>query len=104
MQPKLDGPSGSSLMKTDDIPGGVNRVPMFVNGAFPQSSADTWYPVHDPSTNRLLSVVPQCLPDEVDQAVMEAHQAFPAWRRTTLMHRQQRMFELARLIRQHIVC
>lgn len=91
------------MMETKDIPADIPRVPLFIDGGFVESQAETWFPVHDPSTNRLLSVVPQSTNEEVDRAIASAHHAFQTWRHTSLIKRQQCMFELTRLIRQNMV-
>ncbi len=58
--------------------------------------------VNDPSTQALLSKVPLTTASEFDAAVANAHAAFPAWRETSLLTRQQVMFKLQALIRDHM--
>ncbi|EST09840.1 Aldehyde dehydrogenase [Kalmanozyma brasiliensis GHG001] len=74
----------------------------FVDGKFVDSSASSWLDVNDPSTQALLSKVPLTTQSEFDAAVANAEAAFPAWRETSLLTRQQVMFKLQALLREHM--
>ncbi|GAC73451.1 methylmalonate semialdehyde dehydrogenase [Moesziomyces antarcticus T-34] len=74
----------------------------YVDGKFVDSSTSSWLDVNDPSTQALLSKVPLTTPSEFDAAVANAHAAFPAWRETSLLSRQQVMFKLQALLRDHM--
>lgn len=71
----------------------------FINGQFLKSSSYKYIDVPDPATNKIVTRVPESTPDELKAAVEAAKQAFPAWRKTTILHRQQIMFKLVALIR-----
>ena len=45
--------------------------------------------------------VPQSTDEELDAAVASARKAFPSWKATSLLHKQQIMFRFVALIRQH---
>lgn len=73
----------------------------FVDNQFTQSQAQQWIDLYDPATNNLVTRVPQSTDAELKAAVDSAAKAFPAWRETSLLHRQQIMFKFVALIRQH---
>jgi malonate-semialdehyde dehydrogenase (acetylating) / methylmalonate-semialdehyde dehydrogenase len=57
----------------------------------------------DPATNSLVTRVPQSIMEELQAAVRSAEKAFPAWRATSIMRRQQVTFRLTALIRKNMV-
>lgn len=71
----------------------------FINGKFTKSSTKKFIDVNDPATNKLVTRVPESTPAELQSAIDAAKAAFPAWRKTTILHRQQVMFKLVALIR-----
>jgi malonate-semialdehyde dehydrogenase (acetylating)/methylmalonate-semialdehyde dehydrogenase len=73
----------------------------FIDNAFVGSKATTWLDLHDPATNNLVTRVPQSTDDELKAAVDSAEKAFPAWRDTSLLARQQIMFKYVALIREN---
>ena len=77
-------------------------APNFVDNVAIPSKADRWFPIHDPATNNVVSRAPQTTPEELRAAVESAQKAFPAWKATTLLHRQQLMFKFVALVRQHM--
>ena len=77
------------------------RTPYFVDNQFKDSKASSWIDLHDPATNNLVTRVPQSTDEELHAAVESASKAFPTWRATSLLHRQQIMFKFVALIRQH---
>lgn len=74
----------------------------YINGEFVESTTDKWLDVCDPSTQTVLSRVPISSMAEFDKAVSSAEAAFPAWSQTSLLSRQQVMFKLQHLLRQHM--
>lgn len=74
----------------------------YVDGKFVESSTSSWLDVNDPSTQAVLSKVPLTTPSEFEAAVANAEAAFPDWRKTSLLSRQQVMFKLQALIRDHM--
>ena len=73
----------------------------FVDNQFVPSKTTSWIDLHDPATNNLVTRVPQSTSEELQAAVESAKEAFPAWRTTSILHRQQVMFKFVALIRQH---
>lgn len=73
----------------------------FLDNRFVDSKASTWIELYDPATNNLVTRVPQSTEEELNAAVESAKKAFPAWRATSLLHRQQIMFKFVSLIREH---
>ena len=73
----------------------------FIDNEFVPSKARNWFAIHDPATNNIVSRAPQSTPEELAQAVASAQAAFPAWKNTTLLARQQLMFKFCNLVRTH---
>lgn len=73
----------------------------FLDNEFRPSQASTWIDLYDPATNNLVTRVPQSTDEELKAAVDSAEKAFPAWRATSVMARQQIMFKFVSLIRTH---
>ncbi|KAJ5662300.1 Methylmalonate-semialdehyde dehydrogenase [Penicillium maclennaniae] len=71
----------------------------FIDNEFVTSKATEWIDLHDPATNNLVTRVPQSTDEELKAAVESAEKAFPAWRATSIMARQQIMFKFTNLIR-----
>ncbi|EFW18686.1 hypothetical protein D8B26_005507 [Coccidioides posadasii str. Silveira] len=71
----------------------------FIDNKFVPSKATQWIDLHDPATNNLVTRVPQSTSEEMKAAVESAQKAFPAWRTTSIMARQQIMFKYVNLIR-----
>ena len=61
----------------------------FIDNKFVSSKATQWIDLHDPATNNLVTRVPQSTDQELKAAVESAQRAFPEWKRTSLLHRQQ---------------
>ncbi|KAJ5168159.1 Methylmalonate-semialdehyde dehydrogenase [Penicillium canariense] len=71
----------------------------FIDNEFVTSKATTWIDLHDPATNNLVTRVPQSTDEELQAAVKSAEKAFPAWRATSIMAKQQILFKFTNLIR-----
>ncbi|TRX98159.1 hypothetical protein FHL15_000804 [Xylaria flabelliformis] len=76
-------------------------TPYFLDNQFVPSKADKFIELHDPATNNLVTRVPQMTNAELEAAVQSAKKAFPAWRNTSVMARQQIMFKFVSLIREN---
>jgi malonate-semialdehyde dehydrogenase (acetylating) / methylmalonate-semialdehyde dehydrogenase len=74
----------------------------FIDNEFVPSRATTWIDLHDPATNNLVTRVPQSTTEELQAAVKSAEKAFPAWRATSIMSKQQIIFKLTALIRENM--
>ncbi|KAH6628981.1 Aldehyde/histidinol dehydrogenase [Boeremia exigua] len=73
----------------------------FIDNSFKPSAATVWIDVHDPATNNVVTRVPESTDAELSAAVASAQRAFPAWKNTSLLRRQQIMFNYVSLIRQN---
>ncbi|KAM0724243.1 hypothetical protein Q7P37_000125 [Cladosporium fusiforme] len=73
----------------------------FIDNKFVSSQATQWIDLHDPATNNLVTRVPQSTDAELKAAVDSAEAAFPAWKATSILHRQQLMFKYTALIREN---
>jgi malonate-semialdehyde dehydrogenase (acetylating)/methylmalonate-semialdehyde dehydrogenase len=73
----------------------------FIDNEFVTSQATTWIDLHDPATNNLVTRVPQSTDEELKAAVQSAEKAFPAWRATSIMAKQQILFKFTNLIREN---
>jgi malonate-semialdehyde dehydrogenase (acetylating)/methylmalonate-semialdehyde dehydrogenase len=79
----------------------VQDTPYFVDNKFVKSDASHFIELHDPATNNLVTRVPQSTDAELKAAVESAQKAFPAWRATSVMARQQIMFKFTQLVREN---
>ncbi|KAG8835967.1 hypothetical protein FRC17_010936 [Serendipita sp. 399] len=75
------------------------NVTNYIAGDFKESKTDKWIEVRDPSTQTLLSIVPETTEAEFNQAVDAASDAFKTWSRTSVLTRQRFALELQRQIR-----
>ncbi|KAH7104235.1 methylmalonate-semialdehyde dehydrogenase [Auriculariales sp. MPI-PUGE-AT-0066] len=73
----------------------------YINGAFVESAANNWIDVKDPSTQTILSRVPETTADEFESAVRAAETAFQSWSRTSVLTRQRFVLELQAQIRKN---
>ncbi|KAI1400362.1 methylmalonate semialdehyde dehydrogenase [Hypoxylon fuscum] len=76
-------------------------TPYFIDNEFVASKADRFIELHDPATNNLVTRVPQMTDAELQAAVDSAQKAYPAWKGTSILARQQIMFKFVGLIREN---
>lgn len=74
----------------------------FLDNQFVPSKTQQWIDLKDPATNNLVTRVPQSTDEELKAAVASAQKAFPLWKATSIMHKQQVMFKLAALVRENM--
>ncbi len=72
-----------------------------VNGQWQRSTAQEFLNVSNPATAELLTQVPLCPAEEVDQAAQAAAAAFDPWRRTPVTERVQYLFKLKNVLEEH---
>ena len=77
------------------------NTPYFLDNKFIDSKTRSWIDLYDPATNNLVTRVPQSTDEELKAAVESAKKAFPTWKATSLLQKQQIMFKFVALIRQH---
>lgn len=80
----------------------VPKVPLYIDGQEVQSKTDLFMPVHNPATQEIVSFVPQATPEECAAILESSQAAFQKWRKVSILTRQKVMFELQRLIREHM--
>ncbi|KAF5323622.1 hypothetical protein D9611_005766 [Ephemerocybe angulata] len=73
----------------------------FIGGEFVESKTTEWIDVHDPSTQTVLTRVPQTTDAEFAQAVDAASHAFKTWSKTSVLTRQKFVMELQHLLRKN---
>ena len=73
----------------------------FIDNQFIPSKATSWIDLNDPATGNLVTRVPQSTDEELHAAAASAQKAFPAWKATSILYRQQIMFKYVALIREH---
>jgi len=79
----------------------IPRIPLYIDGSWKPSGTDIWMPVFDPSTGEVIAEAPDCLADEVDQAVQAAKAAYPKWSEIPAQQRVQYLFRFKRLLDDH---
>ncbi|KDN35529.1 hypothetical protein RSAG8_11524, partial [Rhizoctonia solani AG-8 WAC10335] len=77
------------------------KTKLYIGGEFVESKADKWIEVHDPSTQTVLTRVPETTAEEFNAAVDAASQAFKTWSKTSILTRQRAVMELQHLVREH---
>lgn len=77
-------------------------TPSFVNNEFVKSASDTWFDIHDPATNQVVLQVPQSTPEELEQAVASAEEAFHLWKEYSIIRRQGIAFKFVQLLRENM--
>ena len=103
----LQASSATAMRAADQHPTNHEQIkspgntPYFVDNKFVDSKTASWIDLYDPATNNLITRVPQSTDEELNAAVKSAKKAFPAWKATSLLHKQQIMFKFVALIRQH---
>ncbi|KAJ7293432.1 Aldehyde/histidinol dehydrogenase [Mycena rebaudengoi] len=73
----------------------------YIGGEFVESKSSDWIDILDPSTQTLVSRVPQTTATEFDQAVDAASIAYKSWSRTSVLGRQRFVLELQNLLRKN---
>jgi malonate-semialdehyde dehydrogenase (acetylating)/methylmalonate-semialdehyde dehydrogenase len=99
--------SGHRTIKTANWPINHEKIQQvtatknYIDNNKRESSATQWIDLNDPATNNLVTRVPESTDEELNEAVRSAERAFPAWRNTSWLHRQQIMFKFVALIREN---
>ena len=74
---------------------------MYIDGAWCDADNGETIPVHEPSTDSLLTRVPAATVSDVDRAVDAAEQAFVSWSRTKPNERERLLHRLADLVEEN---
>jgi malonate-semialdehyde dehydrogenase (acetylating)/methylmalonate-semialdehyde dehydrogenase len=94
-------PTTTTSYPTDHTVDEPTITPWFIDNKFVQSSSTELIDLFDPATNQLVTRVPQNTQDELVAAVDSAEKAFPSWKQTSVLARQQIMFKFVALIREN---
>ncbi len=54
----------------------IQKVKQLINGEFADSATEQWIELNNPATQEVIAHVPQTTPDEINQAVAAAKEAF----------------------------
>jgi malonate-semialdehyde dehydrogenase (acetylating) / methylmalonate-semialdehyde dehydrogenase len=79
----------------------LERVNHWIDGARVEGTSGRSGPVYNPATGEVAREVDFASAKEVDAAVRAAHDAFPAWRATSISKRTEIMFRIRNLVEQH---
>ena len=77
------------------------RINHWIGGARVAGASGRSGPVYNPATGQVAREVDFASVEEVDAAVRAAHDAFPAWRATSISRRTEIMFRVRNLVEQH---
>lgn len=77
-------------------------LPNYIDGTWRPSSSSEQRDVTNPATGKVIGQVPLTSPEEVDEAVQVAEEAFPEWRRVPAPDRVQYLFELKSLLEKNL--
>ncbi|BGP23312.1 methylmalonate-semialdehyde dehydrogenase [Rhodotorula toruloides] len=72
-----------------------------IGGEYTTGDSTHWIDVHDPSTQRVLTRVPESTPQVLKQAVDKAEEAFDEWKDSSILKRQAVMLKFQSLIREN---
>jgi malonate-semialdehyde dehydrogenase (acetylating)/methylmalonate-semialdehyde dehydrogenase len=72
----------------------------FINGEWVDVKSSKHYEIHDPSTQKLISSVPETPKEDFNKAVNAAKEAYKSWRNVPVLTRQRFMFDYLRLLRE----
>lgn len=77
------------------------RLRIYINGQWRESSSDRWLKVRNPATDEVIALCPEVTPQEIDEAVRAAQEAFWEWRLTPPPRRARLLFHYHRKIEEH---
>jgi len=80
---------------------GLERINHWINGARVAGSSGRHGPVYNPATGEVAREVDFASTDEANEAIRVAHEAYPAWRATSISKRTEIMFRIRNLVEQH---
>ncbi|GAA6034811.1 hypothetical protein JCM8097_009310 [Rhodosporidiobolus ruineniae] len=74
---------------------------LLIGGEYTTDGVDQWIEVHDPSTQGVLTTVPETPVKLLDRAVSKAEEAFDEWKDSSVLKRQAVMLKFQALIREN---
>ncbi|KRY58641.1 putative methylmalonate-semialdehyde dehydrogenase [acylating], mitochondrial [Trichinella britovi] len=88
-----------TMLKLSNICKSMSTVKLWFDGKAVESSTTEWIDLTNPATNEVISKVPMTTKSEMERAVESSKKAFKLWSNTSIITRQQKIFNLAQLIR-----
>ncbi|XP_055911956.1 probable methylmalonate-semialdehyde dehydrogenase [acylating], mitochondrial [Eupeodes corollae] len=82
--------------------GSVPTTKLFIDGKFVESKTKNWIELHNPATNDVVTRVPNSTAEEMQQALDSSRKAFKSWSQTSVLSRQQIMFNFQALIKKNM--
>jgi malonate-semialdehyde dehydrogenase (acetylating) / methylmalonate-semialdehyde dehydrogenase len=79
----------------------MNLIGHFIGGQQISGTSDRRGPVYDPAAGRQTGEVEFARPEDVDNAVAAAREAFPSWRASSLAKRTEILFRMRQLVDDH---
>ena len=79
----------------------VGLVGFYINGVWEKPQGRTTLPVMNPATGTVLAQAPSATPEDVDRAVLAAHEAFLKWRDVPVVDRVQVLYRFKMLLDQN---
>lgn len=76
-------------------------TPSFYNNKLIKSESSTWFDIHDPATNQVIAKVPQLTPQELEDAITSAEEAFHSWKNFSIIKRQGIAFKFVELLKKN---
>ena len=77
-------------------------VQQLINGEFTESTTTEWIDITNPATQEVIAKVPQSTPEEIEQAIKTASEAFQSWRTTPISKRARVFLKYQQLIRENM--
>ncbi|KAI0348521.1 methylmalonate-semialdehyde dehydrogenase [Trametopsis cervina] len=107
-RPPLSGFSANARERAEKLSAGWKgtsatgeNTKNFIGGEFVESKTSKWVELADPATQTLLTRVPETTPEEFDQAVAAASEAYKTWSKSSVLTRQRFALELQHLLREN---
>jgi len=79
----------------------THKTKLLINGEFIESKSSQWFPVKNPATQEVVTLVPQATQEEMRLAAETSAEAFKTWRHTPVSVRQRVFFRLQELIQRN---
>ena len=79
----------------------MNITGNFIGGQITYSASNETIPVYDPATGKVARELTQSTGAEVAEAIKVAHEAFPAWSKTSPLRRARILFNFKALMEKH---
>jgi malonate-semialdehyde dehydrogenase (acetylating) / methylmalonate-semialdehyde dehydrogenase len=71
----------------------VKRLRNYINGQWVESKTGKWLEVKNPATDEVIAECPESTPEEIDQTVKAAQDAYWNWRTTPPPRRAKLLFD-----------